>query len=114
MSSKSTADQTPLIIISPDAIAKLLAPYLDDLAEKALAKALSRSQDDGRLVSYEEARAFLGMGKTRFSQAVADGAIPHYPNGNRKLFKMADLRAFEGYKPESQAEKQFKIELQNR
>lgn len=105
----------PLIIATPEQIAEIMAPYLELLAEKALKQAAERANDDGRMVGYEEARRITGLGRTRFSQAVSDGSIPHYPNGLRgKLFKIADLRNFEGYKPQTEAEKQFQIELANR
>lgn len=106
---------THIIVTDVDQIAQLLAPYLDQLADKALAMAQQRAADDGRMVPYEEARRITGLGKTRFSQAVADGSIPHYPNGLRgKLFKMADLRNFQGYQPKTEAQKIFEQELANR
>lgn len=106
---------THIIVTDPDQIAQLLAPYLDALADKAIALASQRATDDGRMVPYEEARRITGLGKTRFSQAVADGSIPHFPNGLRgKLFKLADLRNFQGYKPKTDAEKLFEQELANR
>lgn len=107
--------QHTLIISTPEQMAEVLAPYLERLAEKAMEKATSRANDQGRMVGYEEARKITGLGKTRFSQAVNDGSIPHYPNGMRgKLFKLSDLRNFEGYRPQTEAEKQFENELKSR
>lgn len=104
-----------LILVDPEKIAEILAPYLDLAADLAAQRAEARRADDGRMVNYEEARRITGLGRTRFSQAVADGAIPHYPNGSRgKLFKLADLRNFEGYRPQSEAERRFEEELKNR
>lgn len=106
---------TPLIITTPEQIADLLAPYLEQVAEQALRQATERAGDADRMLGYEEARRITGLGKTRFSQAVGDGSIPHYPNGVRgKLFKMSDLRNFKGYKRTSQAEALFQQELKNR
>ena len=105
----------PLIITTAEQIADLLAPYLEQVAEKALRQATERAGDADRMLGYEEARRITGLGKTRFSQAVGDGSIPHYPNGVRgKLFKMSDLRNFKGYKRISQAEALFQQELANR
>jgi len=106
---------TPIIVSTAEQLADLLGPYFDILAEKALERAVSRKHDDARFLGYEEARAMTGLGKSRFSQAVNDGTIPHYPNGARgKLFKVSDLNNFKGYKPQSAAEKQFEQELKNR
>jgi hypothetical protein len=106
---------TPLIISTPEQLVEVLAPYFESLAEKAMEKAANRANDQGRMVGYEEARKITGLGKTRFSQAVNDGSIPHYPNGMRgKLFKLSDLRNFEGYRPQTEAEKQFENELKSR
>lgn len=105
----------PIIVTTAEQLSELLGPYFDLLADRALERAANRAQDNGRMVSYEEARAMTGLGKSRFSQAVNDGTIAHYPNGARgKLFKVSDLRNFAGYKPKSSAEKQFEQELKNR
>lgn len=109
------ADSTHIIVTTPDEIAKLIGPYLDQMAERALEIAASRASDEGRMVKYEEARKITGLGKTQFSRAVNDGTIPHYPNGIRgKLFKIADLRKFQGYQPKTEAQIQFEQELNDR
>jgi len=105
----------PLIVSTPDAIADILAPYLEAAFRRGFEAAASTATDDGRMVKYAEARRITGMGATRFSQAIADGAIPWYPNGTRgKLFKISDLRNFQGYRPQTDAEKRFNQELENR
>lgn len=105
----------PIIVTTAEAIAKLLAPYLDTAAEKAVERALTRATDENRMVKYEEARRITGLGKTQFSRAVNDGSIPHYPNGIRgKLFKVSDLRQFQGYQPKTEAQLQFEKELASR
>lgn len=110
-----SAQSSPLIIIELDKIAELMAPYLERAAERAAELADQRANDSGRMVGYEEARRITGLGKTRFSQAVADGSIPHFPNGLRgKLFRISDLRNFQGYRPKTEAEKLFEQELANR
>ena len=106
---------THIIVTTPEQIADLLAPYLESLADRAFEHATARASDDGRMVKYEEARRITGLGKTQFSRAVNDGTIPHYPNGIRgKLFKVSDLRAFEGYQPKTEAQQRFEQELINR
>lgn len=108
-------NNSPIIVTTAEAIAQLLAPYLDTAAEKAVERAITRATDENRMVKYEEARRITGLGKTQFSRAVNDGSIPHYPNGIRgKLFKVSDLRQFQGYQPKTEAEKMFEKELANR
>lgn len=104
-----------IIVTNPDQIAEILAPYFDHLADKAIERAMARASDDGRMVKYEEARRITGLGKTQFSRAVNDGTIPHYPNGLRgKLFRVSDLREFQGYQPKTEAQKRFENELAGR
>lgn len=108
-------NQAPLIITTPDEIARLLAPWLDAAAEKAVERAFANATDENRMVKYEEARRITGLGKTQFSRAVNDGTIPHYPNGIRgKLFKVSDLRKFQGYQPKTEAQLKFEQELAGR
>lgn len=105
----------PIIVTTPEQLAELLAPHLDHLAERAIERAAARAADDGRMVKYEEARQITGLGKTQFSRAVNDGTIPWYPNGSRgKLFRISDLRNFQGYAPKTEAEQAFERELENR
>lgn len=109
-----TATNT-IIVTTPEQIAELLGPYLDHLAEKALENALQRAGNHNRMVKYEEARQITGLGKTKFSQAVNDGTIRSYPNGQRgKLFKMKDLLEFSGYQPKTEAQQAFEKELISR
>lgn len=109
------SSSTPIIVTTPEQLVELLAPYLDNLADRALERASARAADDGRMVKYEEARRITGLGKTQFSRAVNDGTIPHYPNGRRgKLFKISDLRRFQGYQPKTEAQQRFEDELSNR
>ncbi len=106
------ASANHIIVTTPEQIAELLGPYLDHLADRAIERAAARAADDGRMVKYEEARRITGLGKTQFSRAVNDGTIPYYPNGIRgKLFKVADLKAFQGYQPKSEAQQRFENEL---
>lgn len=106
------ANTNHIIVSTPEQIAELLGPYLDHLADRAIERAVARAADDGRMVKYEEARRITGLGKTQFSRAVNDGTIPHYPNGIRgKLFKVADLKEFQGYQPKTEAQQRFENEL---
>lgn len=105
-------NDAPIIVSTPEQITQVLAPWLDTLVEAAIKRAMQRIHDDGRMVKYEEARRITGLGKTRFSEAVNAGAIPYYPNGARgKLFKVSDLRNFQGYQPKSEAQTRFEEEL---
>lgn len=109
------SSSTPIIVTTPEQLAELLGPYFDNLADRALERAAARAADDGRMVKYEEARRITGLGKTQFSRAVNDGTIPHYPNGLRgKLFKVSDLREFQGYQPKTEAQQRFENELAGR
>lgn len=105
----------PIIVSDVDKLVEILAPHLEALCDRVFQRAANRATDTGRMVKYEEAREYLGMGKTQFSKAVSDGTIPSYPNGRRgKLFKISDLIAFEGYSPKTEAERLFEREILNR
>lgn len=106
--------QQPIIVTTPEQIAALLAPHIERAFQAGLEAAERRGTDPGRLLKYDEARAHLGMGSTMFSHAVASGALPYVQNGRRKLFRKRDLDAFTGFKPVSEAEAAFQLELENR
>lgn len=105
---------TPIIVTTPEQLQLLLAPYMEALAEKAMAAAQEKAAHSGRLLKYEQAREYLSMGSTLFSKAVTDGHIPYVLSGTRKLFRQSDLDKFSGYKPETEAERIFKNEIEQR
>lgn len=111
---KNDAAATPIIVTTPDQIASIMQPYLERAFQEGVEAGSRRSGDPGRLLKYEEAREYLGMGATMFSRAVTDGAIPYVTSGKRKLFRKGDLEKFQGYKPMSAAEKTFEQELEKR
>ena len=106
--------QQPIIVTTPEQIAAMLSPYLERAFQAGVEEASRRSGDPGKLLKYEEARAYLNMGSTMFSRAVTDGALPYLTSGTRKLFRKGDLDKFQGYKPISESERNFQQELEKR
>lgn len=105
----------PVIVTTPNDLAVILRPWIEAALEEAIARVVDQIGNDDRMVKYEEARRITGLGKTQFSRAVNDGTIPHYPNGVRgKLFRISDLRRFQGYQPKTEAQQRFEDELSNR
>lgn len=52
------------------------------------------SVDKDHLMSSEEVREFLGLGKTKTQQLLQSGTIPSYMVGRRRLVRMEDLVRF--------------------
>jgi len=106
-------DAKPLILTSPEEIARLLQPHLEALVNELANKANSRAGNPGRLLPYKEAMQYLGMKPTMFSTLVGRGDIPHVPVGRTKKFRVADLDKFQGYDPKAEKQRVFAQDLEN-